>query len=952
MRKYGTLPGLGLGLILWLATSQSAVAVITIEGLSTEEEYSGSVTFRVVTEPGSIYTAELNGEPVALDVPVAVTEPDYYELFVLRHEEVSGAEESTLVQFVVRAPDRGSSEVGLPRSVRYPPIDSAAAEFAGANLTIITPAQYPLGLEIPVVAWVEDDGGRRVGVNGVITAPTLPDLSVRLLRGVGSGYLPAGTVPQTLAYTAEIQTLQAGKQTVLEETTAWTTVSGTLNASTDWGEDARRHVTDDLTVADGATLTIGAGSVIRLDPDVEITINGTLNVTGTREQPVVFTAEERSQPWGGFLFRTASSVGQISGAIFTGGCADPDWFDDAPDDVHTHRDEQALLYVVNDAHVTLTDCYLIDNLGQAGHGDDANLTFTRCLIQRSLLGGQYNGGVVSFRQSAVIECPAFDSPFEDDDSDALYFTEGAPSLIDCLVGWALDDGVDAGSGGGGTIEVRGCWFESCYHEGMAWSCDSGTRVVTVRDTVALNCGQGIECGWGRPEVDAERIFCTDNLVGARFGDNYDWDYNGTLNVSSSLLLFNRRDIWGRNWDDWQERLSQMDLHGNYLSEPDPLHPDNTVWDPVAHAAQLVPFLPAPATEVGVGWAIPIGRSLDQALLAEGVPVRLSTFTTVPVSVEYTVTADQEVLTQGTVQFVAGETVRFVQLDPLLMAGHTGISVRLSNPLNAEVTGSPDVFLLRRDTLIASGSVWKYSDQGIDHGTAWRTALFDDSSWPEGPAELGYGDDDEATVIEGGPSDDRRPTAYFRRRIEIVDPFLYEALEIRLRRDDGGVVYINGIEVFRSNMPDGTITYSTWADGTTSSESSYYTAETQAGVLVSGTNTVAVEVHQANSTSSDLSFDLELIATAAPSIPGYFVRGESNGDRTLDISDAIHIILVLFAGETADCEDALDVNDDGATDISDAIYHLNFLFKQGPVIPPPYPTAGEDPTGDSLGCERG
>src|SRR5947207_11545166 len=50
------------------------------------------------------------------------------------------------------------------------------------------------------------------------------------------------------------------------------------------------------------------------------------------------------------------------------------------------------------------------------------------------------------------------------------------------------------------------------------------------------------------------------------------------------------------------------------------------------------------------------------------------------------------------------------------------------------------------TLISTGAVWKYLDTGVNQGTNWRSAAFDDSSWSIGAAQLGYGDGDEATVV--------------------------------------------------------------------------------------------------------------------------------------------------------------------------------------------------------------
>ncbi len=84
----------------------------------------------------------------------------------------------------------------------------------------------------------------------------------------------------------------------------------------------------------------------------------------------------------------------------------------------------------------------------------------------------------------------------------------------------------------------------------------------------------------------------------------------------------------------------------------------------------------------------------------------------------------------------------------------------------------------------------------------------------------------------------------------------------------------------------------------------------------------------------------------------FRRGDANCDSSPNIGDAIFILGHLFAGDEAviRCEDALDINDDGAVDISDPIYLLQYLFVSGPPPAPPFPDLGEDPTtGDSLGC---
>lgn len=176
-----------------------------------------------------------------------------------------------------------------------------------------------------------------------------------------------------------------------------------------------------------------------------------------------------------------------------------------------------------------------------------------------------------------------------------------------------------------------------------------------------------------------------------------------------------------------------------------------------------------------------------------------------------------------------------------------------------------------DVLIPTGATWKYLDNGSDQGTAWRAPAFNDTSWASGPAQLGYGDGDEATVISYGPNSGAKYiTTYFRRSFNVADASAYLNATVRLLRDDGAVVYVNGTEVFRSNMPGGSIGYQTLASAAID-DTTFYSASFSPGLLVNGANVVAVEVHQANGTSSDLSLDLELTASTTVATP-VVVRG--------------------------------------------------------------------------------
>jgi len=171
-------------------------------------------------------------------------------------------------------------------------------------------------------------------------------------------------------------------------------------------------------------------------------------------------------------------------------------------------------------------------------------------------------------------------------------------------------------------------------------------------------------------------------------------------------------------------------------------------------------------------------------------------------------------------------------------------------------------------LVAAGEEWKYDDTGSDLGTAWRESEFADGAWKQGKAELGYGDASdgrpEATPIESGPDPKhRRPCAYFRRAFEVPDPARFAGLRLEVLRDDGCVIWVNGAEVTRSNMPEGEVGYGTFASRPigTNEELLWQGFNLEPKTLRKGKNVLAVEVHQSDATSSDLSFDLKLTGLA-------------------------------------------------------------------------------------------
>lgn len=181
--------------------------------------------------------------------------------------------------------------------------------------------------------------------------------------------------------------------------------------------------------------------------------------------------------------------------------------------------------------------------------------------------------------------------------------------------------------------------------------------------------------------------------------------------------------------------------------------------------------------------------------------------------------------------------------------------------SAQVYGSS----ASEEMLIPAGSTWRYWDKGTRPADTWYGPGFDDRAWATGPAQLGYGDNDEATVISYGPdSSHKHITYYFRHSFEVSDPDGIEQVFVHLVRDDGAAVYLNGIEWLRDNLPTGDLTAETVAAAGVggADESTWLTFEGAPETLVAGTNILAAEVHQSSSTSSDVSFDLRFEARRA------------------------------------------------------------------------------------------
>ncbi|MBR4129860.1 MAG: CotH kinase family protein [Bacteroidaceae bacterium] len=165
----------------------------------------------------------------------------------------------------------------------------------------------------------------------------------------------------------------------------------------------------------------------------------------------------------------------------------------------------------------------------------------------------------------------------------------------------------------------------------------------------------------------------------------------------------------------------------------------------------------------------------------------------------------------------------------------------------------------------TNDTWDYYDQGSLDGQTWKVLSYNLSSWNTGNAPFGYGNvgingsaDYQTTLDYGNDANNKRPTYYFRKTVELENaPEDKDTYLLRCYVDDGCVVYVNGHEQGRYLMPEGTITYETFSTSYASTTAGYCEFVLDNKWLRKGANVIAVEVHNTHEHSSDIYWTAEL-----------------------------------------------------------------------------------------------
>lgn len=144
--------------------------------------------------------------------------------------------------------------------------------------------------------------------------------------------------------------------------------------------------------------------------------------------------------------------------------------------------------------------------------------------------------------------------------------------------------------------------------------------------------------------------------------------------------------------------------------------------------------------------------------------------------------------------------------------------------------------------------WKFLADGSDQGDTWLN-LNNPDQWPGGTASFGYGYAQQTTIPDGNI------TTYFLKTVSIADPALFSNFILSYSYDDGIVIYVNGHEVVRGNMPAGTITSASPA--LSANLTTNETFSISSAYFNHGDNIIAVEIHQDAANSSNCYFDMAM-----------------------------------------------------------------------------------------------
>jgi hypothetical protein len=409
----------------------------------------------------------------------------------------------------------------------------------------ISPGRYlPVVMRIRDIAWAIDPIDQtpvQLGFEGIRA-----DTTIQIKRGAGTAVIRIDA-DSAFGISARNSNLQLTEKPVRISTVPVISYSGTLPAGDMvWDSTADRLITDDVTVLAGTRLVIEPGTWVIVRKNVNFHITGQIHAEGTPDAPVVITADNWSEPWGGMEFRRGRCDFRYCFVLNGGG----DMSKGHPTTGDWHTGHQHIFFGQDNSEFTFDNCFFMYSPGKVFGMEDSRITVTNSVTAFVWHGGEFHRTLLSYRDSHLLNLPNDDHIYtEDIDTDGFHIDYVSPqypqySVIDrCYFVTGKDDAIDHHYA---RLRISNCWLEDFIHEGVA---ASGGDTVKVFNTVALNNDQGFEAGWTEsgvargPYIFIDHCVAVGNHVGLRIGDSYTNTYHDYMQVTNSVIYGNDDNIW-------------------------------------------------------------------------------------------------------------------------------------------------------------------------------------------------------------------------------------------------------------------------------------------------------------------------------------------------------------------------------------------------------------------------
>ncbi|HOY38201.1 MAG: T9SS type A sorting domain-containing protein [Bacteroidales bacterium] len=404
------------------------------------------------------------------------------------------------------------------------------------SAVIICPSQSTSNDIFPVVVRLYKNGALNYAGHSyslAVTNATAESSMIVVKKGVGSLCTKINTSADFQVEVQGFSTIKNVNHTINDPIE----ISGYINSDYQCIANTLYYVSSDLTIQASQTLTIYEGAQLIVAENANIICHGKIICDANTENPIVFKSDSENIFWGGITITSAQDTSVFEHVFFIKGGGNTNF-------IFGHSGSQPVLKADN-GNMICRDCYFIDNTGKALGGNYANISLKQCLISRCDTGGEFFMSKVDIDSCYVMNIPDDDGIIEDDDNDCFYFNNVHSSNSESKVSNSFfitgeDDAIDHN---GAKLSLENCWIQDFYHEGIA---GSNGNYVSLHNSVVVDCGQGIEAGYGSPHVMANHCVFAHNGVGARFGDDYVQPSEGKMIIKNSIFFDNTDNLL--NWE--------------------------------------------------------------------------------------------------------------------------------------------------------------------------------------------------------------------------------------------------------------------------------------------------------------------------------------------------------------------------------------------------------------------